>query len=363
MKNPVPIDAYVLILNWNGWIDTVRCLATVLAMEGAKFKVIICDNGSEDQSVEKIKEWCEGRLEADLGTLPHDLVQHIGTKIKRPVAYAEHSIGDNEQNTRALEPNVDVFLVRNGCNLGFAGGVNVGLRFALSMADASFVWILNNDTFVQPNALSHLISAARSLPKAGIVTPTVLMADRQSVIWSRGTARYSRWKGTARLIGYGEPHNRSEISITCFSTQREYPVGAAMLVSMEFIQEAGVLAERYFLYFEELDWVSRAPGDFDFAYVPRSVIYHRGSASILKGPSLVYAQARRLYWLTRSRFLYTRRFDPAVLPIAVFASLLHAAVLTITGRLAAAKLVLLATFTLGSSPSHPKWTKPFSEVL
>src|SRR3954468_14328017 len=95
-----------------------------------------------------------------------------------------------------------------------------------------------------------------------------------------------------------------------------YPSGASMLVSRDFLQSVGLLNEAYFLYYEELDWVTRARGRFGLAYSPESIVYHK------HGRSVEASTAQRRFhpadfYIHRNRLRYTFRYFPAGLPTAI----------------------------------------------
>ncbi|HVA32725.1 MAG TPA: glycosyltransferase family 2 protein, partial [Candidatus Baltobacteraceae bacterium] len=121
-----------VVLNWNGWRDTLECLASVLNAERVPDVVVVCDNGSADGSLEHIRGWVR---------------------------------------ERGLEERIS--LIDIGVNLGFAGGNNVGIAFALERG-VDFVWILNNDVVVHATTLSRMLSLLWRSPSAGAVAPVFL---------------------------------------------------------------------------------------------------------------------------------------------------------------------------------------------
>jgi GT2 family glycosyltransferase len=95
----------------------------------------------------------------------------------------------------------------------------------------------------------------------------------------------------------------------------EYPSGASMLVTRDFLKEIGLLSESYFLYYEELDWVTRSKGRFKVVYSPESIVYHKAGASINAAGQDGFHLAD--YYAHRNRLRYTRRFLPVALPTVV----------------------------------------------
>jgi GT2 family glycosyltransferase len=305
---------YVLILNWNGWQDTIECLESVFRGTYSNFQVVVCDNASTDGSLERIAAWAEGRVEVRVPE-HHPLRGSSHPPVSRPIQYVHYDrwtaeAGGDEQASAAR-----LVLLQTGANLGFAGGNNVGLRFALARNDFSYVWILNNDTVVAPEALGALVARLSQVPDAGLCGSTLMYYDNPEIVQVRGGVRYDRWFATIQPLGMGRradeqfDHARIEGSMS-------YPAGASMLVTRDFLREVGLLSESYFLYCEELDWVTRSRGRFKIAYSPKSMVYHK------EGRSIAAAATDRPFNLTdfyahRNRLRYTRRFFPRRLPTVV----------------------------------------------
>jgi len=220
----------IVVLNWNGKRDTLACLASLEKLRYPAFHVIVVDNGSSDDSVEAI---------------------------------------------RSLYPPERSWLtiLENGKNLGYAGGNNVGIRYALDRG-TDFVWILNNDTIIDPDSLNVLITAAIDNPGAGIIGSKILCYPDKHLLYSRGES-FSLWFNR-RTVNIGEVDPKNEVS----PRNVDYIVGCAMLAKKKFIESVGLLDETYFAYFEEIDWCFRGrKAGFDVLYVPAAVIYHKGGAS------------------------------------------------------------------------------------
>ena len=144
---------YIILLNSNGWQDTIACLESIFQSRNASFRVVVCDNNSSDGSLFKIAAWAKGEISAKV---PQD--QRLRTLVGgvvRPVEYINLTATaiNAGSSTDEGEPLV---LIDNEENGGFAAGNNVGLRYALKQPDMSHVWILNNDTLVDPYCLSNM---------------------------------------------------------------------------------------------------------------------------------------------------------------------------------------------------------------
>lgn len=314
----------IILVNWNGGQDTIECLESLLLLDYPDFRIVVCDNGSSDNSSEMIENWANrndtriavfNRIEAEAGGSP------------------------------SVDPALT--LIRCDENLGFAGGNNVGLRYVLARGGADYCWLLNNDTVVEPDALTHLVSRMQQQPTAGICGSTIrLFHDRQRV-QALGGGHYCRWIGLP--WHYGRFSRRgAEINPHRAEAWMNYVEGASMLVSKEFLEKIGLLCEDYFLYFEEADWAIRAEGHFTLAYAPASIIYHKVGGSI--GTSSNPARISYIgdYFSIRNRLLFTRRFYPAALP-TVYLTLIGAIFLrVILGKLDRAIMIFKLMFGISA---------------
>jgi GT2 family glycosyltransferase len=312
---------YVLIVNWNGWTDTVECLESVLRLDYPDYRVIVCDNGSKDGSLARIVDWAEGHSIAPASverTPHHDLVNPPVEKPLSYVVYDRPRAEDGGDGT--LDPRL--VLIRTGGNLCFAGGNNVGLRYALARGDFEHVWLLNNDTVVTPGSLSALVARMTDKPSSGMCGSTLALYDRPDRIQARGGGWYCRWTGLPWHIGQLEKTS-TRTRLEHVEKWMNYVVGASMLVSREFLAEVGLMCEDYFLYFEETDWIQRAAPHFSLAYAPQSLVYHKVGGSIGTS-SKPWRKSRTCdFYAIRNRLLFTRRFHREALP-AIYLSVMLA---------------------------------------
>lgn len=261
---------YVIILNWNGADDTISCLKSLGGLRSDRFKVVVCDNKSTDDSWDKLE------------------------------GYAK------------TQSDLDLCLIQTGANYGFAGGNNFGLRLALSDPEMEFVWLLNNDTKVDDDALNALINHMMRNPDVGICGSTLLYMDKPDIIQAVGGV-YNTWLGTSRHV---LAHHRYSPSL-CFSvdsTSFDYVVGASMFVRRSVLERVGLLAEEYFLYCEEVDWVTRMKRtmpELKLGYAPLSLVYHKEGASTgsheRQGKAYSYTAD---YFMICSRIKYAKKFFP-----------------------------------------------------
>lgn len=281
-------NTYVLLLNWNGWSDTVACLESLFKLTTKSVTIVVCDNASSDDSLDNIKLWLNGDLSAPVPS--NQLKSLVTPPVDKPIDWVEFDRESAEKGGVASK----VVLIQTGANLGFAGGNNVGLRYIMARGDADYIWLLNNDTVVEPSALDELLEVARADSDIGIVGSSLCYFSNPDFLQARGGATFSPFRAKARPLH--ENQKRSPISISeaeQLNKQLGYVIGASMLVSKTFIDEVGLMSEDYFLYYEELDWACRAKGRFRLAVAPNSIVYHKVGASA--GTSVSLFSIKYLY--------------------------------------------------------------------
>lgn len=261
---------YVVLLNWNGSNDTIACLDSLKQLQGQSFKVVVCDNASTDDSF--------ARLEA----------------------YVRDT------------PSLNICLLQTGANLGFAGGNNVGIRKALADLSTEYVWLLNNDTIVTPEALGALVQYMEQHPDVGICGSTLCYLDSPGLIQAVG-GRYNAWLGRSEHV-LGQVKYSQAICSSVDSELLDYVVGASMFIRRDALERVGLLSEDYFLYCEEIDWATRlhrqAP-EYKIGYASDSVVYHKEGAST--GSSDLVVKTYRYfsdYFFITSRLKFARKYYP-----------------------------------------------------
>jgi GT2 family glycosyltransferase len=232
------VKVAAVVLSWNGKDDTLACLRS---LEGEALDVIVVDNASED-----------GTAEAVTG----------------------------------------VEVIRNDRNLGYAGGMNVGIRRALEQG-ADAVLLLNNDVEVEPGALEALVAAADGV---GAVCPVIVFASEPGRIWYSG-ARYDPRRGYNGRHCTDEPPGSRETERIC---------GAAVLIPREMLERVGAFDESLFAYVEDADWSLRARREGHRLVVePQSRVRHEVSASTGGEGS-----DSALYYSTRNTLAVCERHAP-----------------------------------------------------
>jgi GT2 family glycosyltransferase len=249
---------HAIVLSWNGREDTERCLGALAKVTEPQVEVVCVDNGSTDGSVEGVRD-------------------------RHP----------------------EVHLIENGRNLGFSGGCNVGIRWALDQG-AEWVVLVNNDVVVAPDAIAGFAAAAEGHPEAGVMSGKLYFADRPGRIWYAGQ-RFLAWLGySGRHRGQGRRDGPRYGRVT--ATDRA--TGALMAVSSAAIEEIGLLDEDLFAYVEDVDFSLRArAGGFEVLFVPAARAWHRVGASSA-------GAAHNSYYGTRNMVAVCERHRPLPPPLS-----------------------------------------------
>jgi len=247
----------IIVLNWNGWRDTLACVASLQELDYPNYEIVIVDNGSTDESPAEIRK-----------------------------AYP------------------DLTLLEMADNLGFAAGNNYAIRYAVDEG-CDLVWLLNNDTVVAHGALSALVTEALSDRRIGMVGSKIRFYSQPRTIGFAGGAINM---ATTRTRHAG----RHEQDVGQWDVARDvdYVSGCSMLVSRELVEDVGLMDRRFFLFFEETDWAVRArQKGWRVRFQPGSTIWHTVSATAeLDSPYMVFHFTRSMLLFAKkhsSRLLFT----------------------------------------------------------
>lgn len=172
----------IILVNWNGWQDTVECLDTLLAYQTPGVHIFVIDNASNDGSPEYISRWLSNPIRKD--EWQHfSGVQRISELAPRqPLAL---NVVDENGAAINTELGAIVTLVHSGGNLGFAGGNNIGLKLALDHGFDWF-WLLNTDTVVRHDTLPELLLRAQADSRCGIVGSSLIYYRKPDYVQAMG---------------------------------------------------------------------------------------------------------------------------------------------------------------------------------
>lgn len=285
-----------IILNWNGWSDTLECLESLYQVYYHNYNVVLVDNGSEDESIEKIKRYCKGELKVKSDFFEYDQKN----KPIRIFEYFEDELNRFENDKldfEELSPDKKIVIIKNFENKGYTEGNNIGMRFVIEYLNSDYIMILNNDIVVDLDFLNELIIIAQKKDDIGVLGPTNLSYEEPEKIQSRG-AKMNFWTGGWHALDRDMHASDSRIG----PTEVDFVGGAAFMIKREVIEKIGVFYSPYFANWEETDYCIKAnKKGFKVICVPESKIWHKVSSSIsLNSPT-------RIYWILKNNIIFMRR--------------------------------------------------------
>ena len=247
----------VVILNWNDGPATLACLEALQSTDYLNYTIVVVDNGSTDGSVQRVRGF--GSID----------------------------------------------LVVNPVNLGYTGGVNVGINRALACG-ADYVWLLNSDAVTQPDVLSQLVAKAESDPRIGLVSPVFHDPDQpQAAEFCLG-----RFDPASR---YADQTTDPAIAAMWQNDPASQPLllGTALLIRRCVIETIGLFDTSFFAYVEDVDYSlrTRAAG-YRVVAVPDAVVYHKFKQPVDR-PAEVPAYLH--YFITRNYLLLWRKLPRPML--------------------------------------------------
>ena len=337
---------YIIILNYNNSDTTLECLESVFQLSYHNIKVIVCDNNSIDNSIEITKKWAEGNhilKEKGISSNNIRIKQNILPPSHKPIKYVEYTRNEIESAAYVFDKEAKLILIKNGKNLGFAGGNNIGLKYVLKQGDFKYVWLLNNDTVVDKNALTELVKKTEEGKNIGICGSTLLYSDKPDMVQVYGGGRYNPRIGNNFTNG-GKTRYSEESATSHIKNKITDVRGASMLVSKAFLLRVGLLNEKYFLYMEEQDWAERGRRlGFNLTYAPKSIVYHKEGGSIgcsNRGEYNISAYGKHHFFL--SRLIFTKIYYPQYLLTIYARTILAVVFYMLRGKLHISKAVFSA---------------------
>lgn len=305
-----------VVVNWNGWRDTLVCLESLFALGGRPLRVVVCDNASTDASVAELERYLQERLR---GWQPAE----------GEPGFVRPPPGDGV---------LSAHLLRLPQNLGYAGALNAGIQWARARWTPRGFWLLNNDVQAQPGALDALVAAHGSVAGAGICGSVLLEWDEPERIQAVAGV-YRRWLG----VGWHQtrlPGNGSGLSLDV-----DYPVGASMYVDAGYLDAVGPMDPGYFLYCEEMDWAERGrrAGLRPLVALGSRLRHKEGASTGSRGGVRHKSLLSERHGVI-SRLRITRKFWPHYLPVVWFSLFLVIADRLLHGETERATLVLRLMF-------------------
>jgi len=241
----------VIVLTWNGLDDLVACLDSFSCVEYSNQEVVVVDNASEDDTVATV---------------------------------------------RARYPWVQLLV--NADNLGYVGGNNVGIRWALDHG-ADYVFILNNDTKMTPEVLSRLLAVMESDPRIAVCGAKNLLMEDPAYTWGK-YGRLTWGPMLVKTVGRFEKDGAEESP-----KDVEWVIGNGCLMRRQAIEDVGLFDEEFFQANEDVDWSVRARRrGWRVVYVGDAAIFHKGGASAAVHRKVAFSYR---YLLGRNAILFARK--------------------------------------------------------
>ncbi|WP_439534804.1 glycosyltransferase family 2 protein [Polymorphobacter sp.] len=347
MTAALPAPVGIVLVNWNRWQDTIECLESVFR-SSHPVRVVVVDNASADGSMEKIAEWARGERMAEpaAAAMAPLMTPPVAKPLSLTVLDAEAAHAPSARAGPGLT------LAASGGNLGFAGGNNVGLRLLQAVPEIDCFWLLNNDTVIAPDTVAALAGHMAGRPEIGLCGTVVRFYHQPNRVQVLNGSRFSPLTGQSAGIGFGrdaaEPFDAESIA-----RQTDFVLGASLAVSRRFLDRIGLMEDRYFLYYEEIDWAvrnrrHRQPLGVGFA--AGATVWHKEGGSI--GSSSIKGARSNLadYWLSRSRLAFTRTHYPWLLPAHWALTMALVGRRLLRGQPSKAKGLLRALFARPYSP-------------
>jgi GT2 family glycosyltransferase len=290
----------IIILNYKNYNDTIECIESILNNVYKNFRIILIDNCSNDESVTMIKKYIYSTELAD--------------------SFLEMESNQLENKARLKKGFIKCYLIKSNKNLGYGGGNNLGIKLSLMLGDAEYIWILNNDTIIDENAIIAQIREMRSNPKALICGSKIYYYGTNNIYCLAG-AKFNKWTMTSKNVTSKDINNIDKDKIV---KKIDYICGASMFFRKDFFIKYGLFDEKFFLYFEEIDMVSRVKDRKDFlCFASDSIIYHKVGASLGSSRNLEKKSLVAEYHSFRSRIIFTKKYYPFKLPLVYLLGVLY----------------------------------------
>jgi N-acetylglucosaminyl-diphospho-decaprenol L-rhamnosyltransferase len=280
--------------------NLVGCLGSLKASIYREFSVVICENGGHEAFERDVRE---------LSQVPGMIAAE---------ADANDRLGAAEgQRFRLAADQRVVRVLRSRENRGYSGGVNFCI--AAAGADWDFIWVLNPDTFPEPDALRALVRRQAEGGYGIVGSKIVLIANGRVQLW--GGLKFWPLLGRARSLGHGQP-----VEMTPDSKEVEADLdivaGTAMFVSKDYIKTVGVMDEDFFVYHEDSEWSLRR-GKFRLGYAHDSVVHHVAGATSGSGGPRPKRSRFSIYLSERNRVIIAKKRYAATWPLFAGVALLE----------------------------------------
>lgn len=274
-----------MVLHYGNIQETKECLKSLEGLDYPNFKIIVVNN---DPTINLVKQLHNARLNIRLNQ-------------------CKFLLGSQRQD-KNTKSGQQIIIINNKKNLGFAGGMNVGIRETLKKK-ADYILLLNNDTIIiKPGFLKKLVEVGECNERVGILGPVIYKYNKENKVnkekihFSGGKINWLYIKGKHLIF-----NNKQRI------VNSDYVTGACMLIKSGVIEKIGLMDEDYFLYFEDVDWCIKAQkAGYKCVVVPAAKIWHKISSNT-EAESFSY-----IYYHIRNGLLFAKKNAPFFIKIFAY---------------------------------------------
>ena len=296
MTSANPKKILIAVVNFNAPELTRECVHSICRYPASDYEtdIAVFDNSARPDSLDQ--------LQMELFTLGYEL----GNPTARATIMLRHEKPEYP----------DIHLLTEHRNIGFAAACNRAIQFGQEQA-ASFFFLLNNDATVEYDTLRLLAQTLEQQPNLGVVSPCIQDSEAPLRMQSRYGVELSlkTFRGFSLLseTDYELALKRQELAESII-----YPPGAAMMIRNDVIAKIGLLSERYFLYYEEADYVMRMCDYYRVGFVPEARVSHSVGASIGSGHVNRAPSPISVFFMSRSRLRFAAKFRPLCVAVPYF---------------------------------------------
>ena len=268
----------VIILNWNGWKDTIECLESLYQIDYPNYDIILVDNDSKDDSLKRIRDYCDGQLKLkspfysyNPKNKPIQIFEYTKDEIDKKLQI-------NKLEYHNLSSDKKLILIKNDKNYGFAEGNNIGIRYALNTLNSKYILLLNNDTVVEKHFLTEMVETGENNDKIAVIGSKTYYYNfngKDDVLWSvGGTVDLSRYPGYHDIDLNDIPSKikNSKIDVDWIS-------GAVMLIKTDMLPKK-LLNSDFFFGCEDVDLcIEMKNKGFKMVTNLNAIVWHKAGAS------------------------------------------------------------------------------------